>query len=309
MASASKPEHAQQNAKNKPVKKMQKCQKNRCNVRGQGLIGLEVCIFCIFEPVQVLELPGLDFFISLSLCRFWSLGRLTPAQAQKNPRKQILYLFLKNGRQIAELFPRSIVLQNFPEVSISVSGLLLHSLQHIACCLPQVDTLVPVSPLGRSNSKAQDGAPGGAVDILQVVAQKAPKPIHDLRARSHADLTLPCTMTFFFWCTTLQWATFRSFTLYALAPSVWSTTCLFDRNFRPIGSRSRFLIGPDPGARFFVRRGLSLNSRKELGRPLSTSPPHCSHFTTRSARTASGSSPLPSTSQPPHPSISGCHHR
>ena len=160
--------------------------KPRCNVRGQGLIGLDFCIFAFFE--QVLELPGLDFLHLFELVQVLEPWTLKTCTGSKNPKQQILYLFLKNGRQIAELFHRSIVLQNFPEVSISVSGLLLQSLQHLACGLPQVDTLVPVSPLGRSNSPAQDGAPGGAVDILQAVAQNAPKPIHDLRARFHADL-------------------------------------------------------------------------------------------------------------------------
>ena len=44
---------AQKNAKNANP---------RCNVRGQGLIGLDFCIFCIcLEPVQVLGLSGLVF--------------------------------------------------------------------------------------------------------------------------------------------------------------------------------------------------------------------------------------------------------
>ena len=38
----------------------------------------------LFESVQVLELSGLDGLLFLSLCRFWSLGCLKPAQAQKN---------------------------------------------------------------------------------------------------------------------------------------------------------------------------------------------------------------------------------
>ena len=58
---APKPAQAQTNAKHA---------KPRCNVRGQGLIGLDFCIFCI----------------CLSLCRFWSLGCLKPAQAQKNAK-------------------------------------------------------------------------------------------------------------------------------------------------------------------------------------------------------------------------------
>ena len=63
--------------------------------------------FAFFEPVQVLE-P-------------WTLKTCTGSN-NVFFKKKILYLFLKNGRQIAELFHRSIVLQNFPEVSISVSG-------------------------------------------------------------------------------------------------------------------------------------------------------------------------------------------
>ena len=78
--------------------------KPRCNVRGQGLIGLAFCIFCIF----------------LSLCRFWGFqvwifAFFEPVQvlepwalktctgSKKSQKKQILYLFLKNGRQIGLL--------------------------------------------------------------------------------------------------------------------------------------------------------------------------------------------------------------
>ena len=46
--------------------------KTQMQVRGQGLIGLDFCIFCI----------------CLSLCRFWSLGCLKPAQAQKMQKIQ-----------------------------------------------------------------------------------------------------------------------------------------------------------------------------------------------------------------------------
>ena len=103
--------------------RLKKCKhaKPRCNVRGQGLIGLDFCIFLyFFEPVQVLRLPGLVFLHLIepvqvlepwvlktctgstnatnpnlkapffcffwSLCRFWSLGCLKPAQAQTNAK-------------------------------------------------------------------------------------------------------------------------------------------------------------------------------------------------------------------------------
>ena len=60
------------NAKNpnleapKPAQAQKKCKnaKPRCNVRSQGLIGLDVffIVLHVFEPVQVLELSGLDLF-------------------------------------------------------------------------------------------------------------------------------------------------------------------------------------------------------------------------------------------------------
>ena len=110
-----------------------KCKKCKTRLQCQRS-GLDWSGFLHFlNPVQDLELPGLDFlhfFEPVQVLEPWTLKTCT---GSKIPEKQILYLFLKNGRQIAELFHRSIVLQNFPEVSISVSGLLLQSLQHIAC--------------------------------------------------------------------------------------------------------------------------------------------------------------------------------
>ena len=87
----------------------------QCQRQGLDWSGfLHLSAFC--EPVQVLELSGLDCLHFVSLCRFWSLGCLKPAQAQTNANKSVP-LLMKNGRQIAELFHKSIVLQNFPEVS------------------------------------------------------------------------------------------------------------------------------------------------------------------------------------------------
>ena len=106
-----KPAQAQQNAKHpnleapKPAQaqKMQTMQNPDAmsEVRAFFAFFLSLCRFWSFQ---------FCFAFLLSLCRFWSLGRLKPAQAQKIKKKQIPYLFLKNGRQIAELFHRSIVL-------------------------------------------------------------------------------------------------------------------------------------------------------------------------------------------------------
>ena len=73
-----------------------------------------------FEPVQVLGLPGLDFLHFLSLCRFWSLGRLKLHRLQKITKKTNPLLVSEEWKTdwIAELFHRSIVLQNFPEVCL-----------------------------------------------------------------------------------------------------------------------------------------------------------------------------------------------
>ena len=46
-----------------------------------------------------------------------------------------------------------------------------------------------------------------------------------------------------------------------------------------MGCHSCFLIAPGPGALLFVMAGFSLKSFKDSGRPLSTSPAHCSHIT------------------------------